>query len=57
MTHDSDHCPLVLQTNMGNLNAGYIFRCNKSWFVISEFNELVLKWWLESKLCGDIEKY
>jgi hypothetical protein len=45
--YGSDHCPLMLQTNMANLNASYIFRCDKVWFDIPEFNELVLKWWLE----------
>jgi hypothetical protein len=54
--YGSDHCPLVLQTNMANLNAGSIFRCDKTWFDIREFNELVLKWWLEFKLSGDINK-
>jgi hypothetical protein len=41
--YGSDHCPLVLQINMANLKAGYIFRCDKAWFDIPEFNELVLK--------------
>jgi endonuclease/exonuclease/phosphatase family metal-dependent hydrolase len=51
--YGSDHCPLVLQTNTANLKAGYIFRCDKAWFDIPKFNELVLKWWLEFKLSGD----
>jgi hypothetical protein len=39
---------------MANLNTGYIFRCDKTWFDIPEFNELVFKWWLEFQLSGDI---
>jgi hypothetical protein len=37
--YGSDLCPLVLQTNMANLKAGYIFRCDKAWFDVPEFNE------------------
>jgi hypothetical protein len=54
--YGSDHCPLVLQTNMISLKTGYIFRCDKTWFDVPEFNELVLKWWLEFQLSGDIGK-
>jgi hypothetical protein len=41
---------------MVNLKDSYIFRCDKAWFDILEFNELVFKWWLEFKLSEDIEK-
>jgi hypothetical protein len=55
-SYGSDHCPLVLHTNMQTLHTGTIFRFDSLWLDIPDFQELVIKWWKEFKLSGDIAK-
>jgi hypothetical protein len=55
--YGSDHYPLVLHIEMVTLELCLILKYDASWFEIAEFNELVVKWWKEFKLSGDIGKY
>jgi exonuclease III len=55
-SYGSDHCPLVLHTNMKNLHTAIIFRFDNLWLDIPEFQDLVIKWWQDFKLSGDIAK-
>jgi hypothetical protein len=50
----SKHCPLLLQTSMAALPSSNIFRFDKVWLEDPEFNRLVIKWWNDFKLKGDI---
>jgi hypothetical protein len=52
--YEYNHCLLVLQTSMTNLNTQSFFRFDKSWTDNPEFIELFVKWWSEFKLCEDI---
>jgi hypothetical protein len=54
--YGSDHCPLVLHTSMTSLEVSSIFKCDIVWFDNPEFNALVIKWWSECILKGDIGK-
>jgi hypothetical protein len=54
--YGSDHCPLVLHTSMTSLEVSSIFKCDIVWFDNPEFNALVIKWWSECILRGDIGK-
>jgi hypothetical protein len=50
-----DYCPLLLHTSMATLSSSNIFRFDKIWLKDPEFNKLVLKWWTDFKLKGDID--
>jgi hypothetical protein len=50
----SDHRPLILHSNGADIAYHKMFRFNKKLLAIQEFNDLIIKWWNEIKLFGDI---
>jgi hypothetical protein len=55
--YGSGHCPLILCTQVSSTPIDFIFRFDKEWALNPEFNRLLVNWWNEFSLKGNIAIY